>query len=73
MRVALSLLAFCNAAMENELEAAARPAASALAALTISSKEIVKTAIHNYELNLKESDRNLKCKKLYKHELEKRK
>jgi hypothetical protein len=52
--------------MENELEAAARQVASALASLSISSKEIVKTAIHNYESKLKESDRDsyLKCKKL---------
>jgi hypothetical protein len=38
-----------------------------------STKEIVKTEIHNYESNLKESDRSpyLKCEKLYVHELEK--
>ena len=61
--------------MRNELEAAARLAASALAALTISSKEIVETTIHDYESKLKESDRSpyLKCKKLYVQELEKRK
>ena len=54
-QAALSLLAVCKAAMENELEAAA------LASL--SSKEIVKTEIQNYESNLKESDRStyLKC------------
>jgi hypothetical protein len=71
--VALSRLAVGNAAMENELEAAARQAASTLASL--SSKEIVKTAIHNYESKLRESDRDsyLKCKKLYEQELEKRK
>ncbi len=73
MRVALSLLAVCKAAMENELEAAARQVASALASLT--SKEIVKATIRNYESKLKESDRSLylKCKKLYEQELEKRK
>jgi hypothetical protein len=61
--------------MENELEAAARPAATALAALTIISKEIVETTISDYESKLKESDRDpyLKCKKLYVQELEKRK
>ena len=38
-----------------------------------STKEIVKTEIHNYELKLKESDRSsyLKCKMLYEQELEK--
>jgi hypothetical protein len=71
--VALSRLAVCKAAMENELEAAARQAASALALL--SSKEIAKTTISVYESKLRESDRDsyLKCKKLYKQELEKRK
>jgi hypothetical protein len=51
--------------MENELEAAA------LAAL--SSKEIIKTTISDYESKLRESDRSpyLKCKKLYAQELEK--
>jgi hypothetical protein len=67
----LYLEAVCKAAMENELEAAARQAASALASL--SSKEIVKTTIHDYESKLKESDHDLKCKKLYAQELEKRK
>jgi hypothetical protein len=59
--------------MENELEVAARQAASALASLT--SKEIVKTTISVYESKLRESDRSLylKCKKLYVQELEKRK
>jgi hypothetical protein len=63
----LSLLAVCKAAMENELEA------SALASLTIISKEIVETTIHDYESKLKESDRStyLKFKKLYVHEREK--
>ena len=55
-QAALSLLAVCKAAMENELEAAARQAASALAAL--SSKEIVETTIHDYESKLRESDRS---------------
>ena len=75
MRVALSLLAVCKAAMENELETAARQAASALAALTISSKEIVETTILDYESMLKESDRSpyIKYKKLYEQELEKSK
>ncbi len=69
----MSLLAVCKAAMENELEAAARQAASALASL--SSKEIVETPISVYESKLRESDRDsyLKCKKLYGQELEKRK
>jgi hypothetical protein len=72
-QVVKSLLAVCKAAMENELEAAARQAASALASLSISSKEIVETAIHDYELELRESDRDsfLKIKKLYEQELEK--
>ena len=74
-RAALSLLAVCKAAMENELKVAARQAASALAALTISSKEIVKATISVYKSKLRESDRSLylKFKKLYEHELEKRK
>jgi hypothetical protein len=74
-QVALSLLAVCNATMENELEAAAQQAASALASLTIISKEIVKTAIHNYESKLRELDHDfyLNFKELYVHELKKRK
>jgi hypothetical protein len=69
--VALSLLAVCKAAMENELEAAARQAASALASLSIISKEIVETTISVYESKLRKSDRDLKSKKLYEQELEK--
>ena len=38
-----------------------------------STKEIVKTEIHVYESKLKESDHDLKFKKLYVQELEKRK
>ena len=74
-QAALYLEAVCKAAMENELEAAARQAALALASLTIISKEIVETAISDYESKLSESDRSpyLKCKKLYEQELEKRK
>ena len=70
-RTALSLLAVCKAAMKNELDAAARQAASTLASL--SSKEIVETAIHDYESKLRDSDRStyLKSKKLYEQELEK--
>jgi hypothetical protein len=55
----LSLLAVEKMAVAKELEA------SALAALTISSKEIVKATISVYESKLKESDHDLKCKKLY--------
>jgi predicted DNA-binding protein (UPF0278 family) len=43
--------------MENELEAAARQAASALASL--SSKEIVETAIHDYESKLRDFYRTI--------------
>ncbi len=62
MQAAKSLGAVGKAAVENRLEDAKKRAASALAALTIISKEIVETTISDYESKLRESDRSLYIK-----------
>ena len=51
-KAAYSLIAVGTTATENRLEDVARKAAKALAVLTISSEEIVKVEIQNYELQL---------------------
>ena len=72
-QAALSLGVVGRAAAKTGLERATRQAAESLAELTISSEEIVKTAIQIYESRLKEQDRDSfqKFMKLYEQQLEK--
>jgi len=58
--------------VEKRLEGATRKAAKSLAELTISSEEIVETAIKDYESELKEQDRDAfkKFMVIYKQEVE---
>ena len=61
------------AAAKKGLEVTTRRTALSLAELTFLSEEIVKTAIHDYESELKEKDRDSfqKFMKIYQQELEK--
>jgi hypothetical protein len=71
-RAATSLGRVGKAAAEKGLEHATKQAAKSLAELTISSEEIVKKAIQDYESELKEQDRDAfkKFMELYKQEVE---
>jgi hypothetical protein len=68
-----SLVAVGTAAVEKRLEDSAKQAAWSLAELTISSEEITKNAIQDYELQLQEQDRDpfRKFMPVYEQELEK--
>jgi ribosomal protein S20 len=72
-RAALCLGIVGKAAAEKELDDATKQAALSLAKLTLLSEEIVKTAIRDYESELKEQDRDSfqKFMKEYEQELEK--
>ncbi|MBE0517213.1 MAG: HEAT repeat domain-containing protein [Methanophagales archaeon] len=60
-------------ALRDEYPDVRRQAARSLAVLTVSSEEIAKSMIHDYESNLEEQDRDSfrKSKKLYEQELKK--
>ena len=72
-QAACSLGVIGTAAVEEGLKDAAKQAAESLAELTISSEEITKNAIQNYESQLEKQDRNSfqKFMLVYKQELEK--
>ena len=72
-QAACSLGVIGTAAVEEGLKDAAKQAAESLAELTISSEEITKNAIQNYESQLEEQDRDSFQKFMlgYKQELEK--
>jgi hypothetical protein len=72
LQVAKSLIAVGRTATEKGLEDATQKSAKSLAELTISSEEIVKTAIKDYESELKKQDRDAfkKFMEIYKQKLE---
>jgi ribosomal protein S20 len=72
-RAALCLGIVGKAAAEKELDDATKQAALSLAKLTLLSEEIAKTAIKDYESELKEQDRDSfqKFMKEYEQKLEK--
>jgi hypothetical protein len=73
LRIVWSLEDIGKAAAEKGFEPATWKAAESLAKLTILSEEIVKTAIHDYESELKEKERDAlqKFMRIYEQELEK--
>ena len=73
MRAVRSLGDVERTAAEKGLKYPTREAARSLAKLTLLSESIVKTAIKDYELELKEQDRDAfkKFMEIYKQEVEK--
>ena len=72
-RAVSSLVVIGITSVKNSLEGATEKAARSLADLTISSEEVVKTAIQNYKSKLEEQERDplQKFMEIYEQELEK--